>query len=160
MKKTPFLKVDETARQLAASLLHSARIASLGVLDPETRTPYVSRIAITMGPAGHMISLLSALAHHSRALAQDPACSLLIGEPPAKGDPLAFARLSLAAKAHFPPREETEMLRTHYLKSHPKAKLYADFPDFRFVVFMPEGALLNGGFGKAFKLAPEDLPPG
>jgi putative heme iron utilization protein len=48
-------------------------------------------------------------------------------------------------------------LRAHWLKGHPKAALYIDFADFAFVRLTPESALLNGGFGRAFRLSPEDL---
>ena len=48
-------------------------------------------------------------------------------------------------------------LRAHYLSQRPKATLYIDFGDFRFVRFHVKDALLNGGFGKAFRLTPQDL---
>ena len=50
-------------------------------------------------------------------------------------------------------------LRAHWLKGHPKAALYIDFPDFAFVRLVPESALLNGGFARAFRLSPADLRP-
>ena len=50
-------------------------------------------------------------------------------------------------------------LAAHYLALYPKAKLYIGFGDFALVRFTPTGAHLNGGFGKAFVLTPEDLRP-
>jgi hypothetical protein len=41
-------------------------------------------------------------------------------------------------------------LRDRYLRRHPKAKLYADFPDFAFFRLMPRHVHLNGGFARAF----------
>lgn len=37
--------------------------------------------------------------------------------------------------------------------------LATDLPDFAFVRLVPQSALLNGGFGRAFRLEPQDLAP-
>jgi putative heme iron utilization protein len=50
-------------------------------------------------------------------------------------------------------------LRDQWLATHPKAKLYMDFGDFGFVRLVPQSAFLNGGFGRAVRLAPDDLIP-
>ncbi len=159
MATTPIRPTDDEARALARELLAAARFAALAVLHPDTRAPHVTRIALGLTPEGQPMTLISALALHTRALHADPAASLLIGEPPPKGDPLAFARLTLAAKARFIDRATPNhaRLREHYLASHPKSKLYADFADFSFVVFDATGAALNGGFGKAYDLTASDL---
>ena len=52
---------------------------------------------------------------------------------------------------------EKDSQRDHWLKGHPKAALYIDFTDFAFVRLRPVSALLNGGFGRAWRLAPDDL---
>jgi putative heme iron utilization protein len=48
-------------------------------------------------------------------------------------------------------------MRARWLERTPKAQLYIDLPDFAFVRLTPVSALLNGGFARAFRLAPEDL---
>jgi len=48
-------------------------------------------------------------------------------------------------------------LRDQWLATHPKAKLYVDFGDFGFVRLRPLSAFLNGGFGRAMRLTPDDL---
>jgi putative heme iron utilization protein len=100
---------------------------------------------------------MSHLAFHAKSLQSNPACSLLIGEPPAKGDALAFARMTIQANAAFLSPQEKAELRPHFLKTHPKAQLYIDLADFHFVRFEIESAFLNGGFGKAFVLTSADL---
>jgi hypothetical protein len=145
---------DDEARALARALLETARFAALAVLDPATDAPFASRIALVPGPDGAPLSLVSRLAAHTTALEAHPACSLLIGEPGARGDPLTHPRLTLQATAV--PAQKSG-LRDHYLALYPKAKLYIDFADFQIFRFVPQGALLNGGFGKAFELTPEDL---
>lgn len=134
-----------------------AKFASLGVLHPETGAPVVSRIAFWLSRDGLALSLISGLAFHAGALKQNPTCSLMIGEPPAKGDPLAFPRLTLQARAVVMARAELETRRADYLKDRPKAKLYIGLADFRFFRFDITSAFLNAGFGKAFNLTPADL---
>jgi putative heme iron utilization protein len=155
----PIRPTDDEARALARRLIAGARHGALGTIDPETGFPLVTRIALAPSPEAVPMTLISALAAHTRALRANPACGLLVGEPGPKGDPLTHPRLTLRAAARFVPREGAEhgKLRAHYLALRPKAGLYADFADFAFVVFAPVGASLNGGFGKAYELTPDDL---
>ena len=157
MAKTPVRPTDDAARALARSLMTAARFAALGVLHPDTGAPFVSRIAFALGGDGLPISLISTLSLHTRALQSNPLCSLLVGEPPATGDALAFARLSLTATADFVAPEAKAELRDHYLKAQPKAQLYIDFTDFSFVRFRVISGALIAGFGKAYELSAADL---
>lgn len=152
----PIRPTDEAARALARDLIAHARFAALAVLDPATAAPMVTRIALVPGPDGAPLTLISTLSTHTAALAANPACSLLIGEPGAKGDPLTHPRLTLQARAE--PADKAA-LRDHYLRLYPKARLYYDFADFGLTRFQPLAGLLNGGFGKAFHLTPADLLP-
>lgn len=155
----PIRPTDDEARALARRLLASARVAALGTLDPATGAPTVTRIGLGLTPEGLPMTLVSDLSAHTRALRANPAASLLVGEPGPRGDPLTHPRLTLSARARFVGRDTPEhaALRTHYLASHPKAKLYADFADFSFLCFDVTAASLNGGFGKAYDLTPADL---
>lgn len=156
----PIRPADDGARRLAQSLMAEARFAALGVLA-EDGSPLVTRVAFGLDPQGAPVSLVSDLALHTQAMRQRPACSLLVGEPGAKGDPLTHPRLSLVCQASFLPHGAPghAELAAHYLRSHPKAKLYIQFADFSFVRFRITAAHLNGGFGKAFHLGPADLHP-
>lgn len=156
---SPLREVDDEARALARRLLAMARHAALGVIDAGSGVPLVSRIALARSPAGVPMTLISELARHTASLRARPECSLLLGEPGPRGDPLTHPRLTLQAHAAFVPRdgEGHAALRATYLAQRPKAALYADFADFHLVVFTPREAFLNGGFGKAWRLAPADL---
>lgn len=158
-EQNPIRPTDEEARVLAQRLIGTARYGALAVTDPATGAPYVARVAVGTSPTGAVLTLVSDLAHHTRALRAAPQCALMVGEPEEKGDPLTYPRITLMAKATFIARDAPERaaLRDHYLLTHPKAKLYVDFGDFNFVLFDVSGAHLNGGFGKAFVLTPDDL---
>lgn len=126
--------------------------ASLAYLDDDG--PGISRIAFGLDATGCPMTLVSALAAHAGALRAHGLCAVMLGDAGGKGDPLTHPRLMLRAKAAFVDKVQH---RDHWLKGHPKAALYIDFADFAFVRLRPVSALLNGGFGKAWQLTPDDL---
>jgi len=152
---------DDDARRMARDLMDGATFAALGVLDPETGSPMLSRIAVACDTDGLPVSLISTLSAHAQALAANPAASLLLGEPEDRGDPLTHPRLTVQVQAERIGRDDAGFpaLRDHYLARRPKSKLYIDFADFFFYRFRPDRAFLNGGFGKAFHLTADDLLP-
>ncbi len=149
----PFRPTDDAARMLAQGILREARHGALGVIDPESGGPMVTRVAVLWDGAAVAI-LVSDLSLHTVALRHDPACSLLLGEPGVKGDPLTHPRLTVMARAEVAEKADW---RGAWLAAHPKATLYFDFADFRVVRLVPVAAHLNGGFGKAYRLEPGDL---
>lgn len=157
----PIRPTDAQARDLARGLILGAAHGALGVIDPATGGPHVTRVAVMGRGDGSVVLFVSALSHHTRALRANPACSLLLGEPGARGDPLTHPRLTLLARADFVAQgsEAHRALRDDWLARHPKARVYADLPDFAFARLTPAGAHLNGGFGRAFVLTPADLCP-
>lgn len=154
---TPFRPADDEARRLARDLVRAARFGALGVLAPRTGGPMVSRVAVIWddGP----VTLISELSHHTQALRTNLAASLLLGEPGGKGDPLTWPRISLQGRVRFVDRQGDahDALRAVWLERHPKARLYIDFTDFSFARLEVAEAHLNGGFGRAYLLGPQDL---
>ena len=71
--------------------------------------------------------------------------------------PLSF--LALGTGSLLAEDEAVAEKKAAYLAAYPKAKLYFDFGDFRMVEFTVKAAFLNGGFGQAFHLTPDDLRP-
>lgn len=149
---------DEAARRLARQLVRGARFGAIGVLEPGTGFPFASRVLTGTDVDGAPAILVSALSVHTGALAADPRASLLFGEP-GKGDPLAHPRITVRTRAERVARDDPAhaRLRARFIARHPKAALYADFPDFAFFRMVPHSASLNGGFGKAFVLEASDL---
>lgn len=155
----PIRETDDEARALGRSLIDTARHGALGVRRPDTGLPEVTRVGVATTPDGQPLTLVSALSSHTVALRADPACSLLVGEPGPRGDPLTHPRITLSCEAAFTEHgtDAYAALRAHYLTIHPKAQLYIDFTDFAFATLTVRSAALNGGFGKAFHLTPADL---
>lgn len=156
----PVAAADDEARALAQQLL-SLGHAALAWTDPDTGTPGISRIAFALDPEAGPMTLVSGLAPHFRALRQAPDCALMLGEVGDKGDPMTHPRLMIRALAAFvaPDDPARDALRHRWLARNPKARVYIDLPDFAFVRLVPQSALLNGGFARAFRLTPADLLP-
>ncbi|MEM1288631.1 MAG: DUF2470 domain-containing protein [Pseudomonadota bacterium] len=156
-KKSVLQPVDEEARKLAKSLVRTARFGALAHFDSKTGDPQVSRVGVATTDAGAPVILISQLSAHFSGLEANPRCSILLGEP-GKGDPLAHPRISLSADARkVTDEKERGALRWRYLSRHPKAELYVDFADFAFWVLQPAAASLNGGYGKAYEFAGDDV---
>ncbi|MCC6306095.1 MAG: pyridoxamine 5-phosphate oxidase [Rhodobacteraceae bacterium] len=156
--RDPFRDADDEARALARRLVAEVRHGALGVIDPATGAPFVTRIAVVPGEDGAPLALLSDLAPHTRALRADPRASLLLGEPGGRGDPLTHPRLTLAVRATF--LAGAEAPRARFLALQPRARLYIDFADFHLVRLAPGAGHLNGGFGRAWRLGAADLGAG
>jgi heme iron utilization protein len=136
----------------ARSIIGNADHAALATLDPQTGQPMISRIGLATLADGSPITVVSGLTAHSGALAADPRCSILVGDP-GKGEPLAHPRISLICRAApIAGVDERAEARARYLVTHPKAGIYIDLPDFRFLRLAIDCASFNGGFGRAYEI--------
>jgi hypothetical protein len=131
---------------LGRTLLRTIRAGALGTLDRASGAPFVSLANVATDLDGVPLILISGLAAHTGNLGADPRCSLLLAGG-GKGDPLAHPRLTLQCRAM---RAEDPVVRRRFLARQPKAKLYAELPDFTFFRLVPETMHLNGGFARAF----------
>ncbi|KQS76931.1 pyridoxamine 5'-phosphate oxidase [Rhizobium sp. Leaf384] len=152
-------ETDDAARKLARLVFREQRSAAIGVLEPVSDGfPFVSRALLGFDIDAVPIILASQLATHTQALLADARCSVLAGRS-GKGDPLAHARITVQCRAE--PIARTDLrharLRERFLRRHPKAQLYIDFPDFLFFRLNPLRASLNAGFGRAYALTGDDL---
>ena len=97
-RKSEIRLVREYGDSLSADILlvpHHGSAGSSGTAFVERVAP---RVAVATDAQGTPVTLVSDLSHHTRALRADPACSLLVGEPGEKGDPLTHPRLSLQGR--------------------------------------------------------------
>lgn len=148
--RDPRQPADFDPLALGRMLLRSIRVGALGTLDPETGYPLVTLTSVATDLDGMPILLISRLSRHTQNLMADQRASLMLAQG-GKGDPLAHPRLSLQVRAEpCPDPHQAARLRRRFLARHPKAKLYADFPDFAFFRLVPLTLHLNGGFARAF----------
>lgn len=157
-KKDVLRQTDAEAIRLARTLVRSARFGALAFLDPAAGAPGVNRVGVATDLDGAPLILVSMLSAHTPAILADPRCSLLVGVT-GKGDPLAHPRITLACNARQLERggEEQARAERRYLNRNPKANLYVGLGDFSIFRLEPQGASLNAGFGKAYRLEPADL---
>lgn len=152
-KRDPINPTDDDARTQARAIIQATRFGALAVNHPETGHPYVARVAL-LWTNGAIHTLISTLSTHTQALLKDPACAILVGEPGEKGDPLTHPRMTISATAH---ETDKAALKEAWLAAIPKAQLYYGFTDFRMFRLETLSVDLNGGFGKAYRLTPDDL---
>jgi putative heme iron utilization protein len=144
---------DFDASGLARMLLRGTRAGTLATLDREGGFPFASLVTVATDLDGAPLLLLSRLAAHTLNLERDPRASLFLVQG-GKGDPLAHPRLTVIGRSARAPEP---WVRDRFLARHPKAKLYADFPDFAFWRLTISGAHLNGGFARAATLSAADI---
>lgn len=143
---------DDDSRALSRSLLVQANHAALGTL--REGAPMVTRVGCLWLPGEGLGLLLSDLSDHAAALASDARCSALVSGSVGKGDPLTHPRLTLVGRAE---PVDKALHRDHWLAARPKARLYYDFADFNLQVIRIDHAMLNAGFGRAYRLNGADL---
>ena len=151
----PFFAPDDDARALARRLMTESRHAALATLTADG-APFVTRIALAPDADGMPLTFVSRLSQHTQALLADPRASLLLGEIAPKGDPLTQPRLTVQVAA-TPITDDEEKPRDTWLRHHPGARLWIDFPDFLFFRLLPRSGFLNAGFARAYKLDARDL---
>ena len=144
----------------ARALLGLAR-GSLGSLAERDGKPYpfVSLVLPALrtdgGAEGEIILLLSDLSDHAKNLQRDPRASLLMDGTLELKEPLTGPRLTLLGEVQVSPDQTGDKAR--YLAVHPEAEMYAGFGDFRFYRFRYFEGLFVAGFGRIFRLKPEEL---
>lgn len=131
---------------MARRCLRTARTAALATLDPQSGYPLTTLVNVATDVDGSPLMLLSQLALHTRNITADARVSLLLALL-GKGDPMAASeRLSVAGRAQSCTDPHA---RRRFLARHPKAKLYADFPDFALYRLEIVSLHPNGGFARA-----------
>ena len=149
----PHRPADDESRALAAALLRAANTCALATL--RGGAPSLARTACAWVEGEGLCLILSDLSDHTADLRADASLAVLVGGPEAKGDALTHPRLTLHGRAE---RIDKAAHRAAVLAARPKAALWYDFADFGLYRVAPTSALLNAGFGRAHRLAPQDLP--
>ncbi len=149
--------MDPTAENdafAARCLLRAARAGTLATTDEGQ--PQASLVTPAVAPDGAILLLLSSLAAHTRHLAADPRCALLVAGKPENENPQTAPRVTVTGVAV---RSDDADLRRFWVRHHPYAALYADFSDFALWRLVPQAGAWVGGFARASLLAAADLVP-
>ncbi len=139
-------------------LMKKERWAALGTID-EDGSPYVSAAAFALTSSGLLLHL-SELATHTRNLMRDPRSSLLVSEPDLGGvDPQELARFTLMGQTEEITREAEGFAAAveSYGRRFPEAALRFGFGDFHLFRFVPNKGNYVCGFGKAGRIAGEQI---
>lgn len=146
--------VNETPAWEARRLLRAARSGTLAT--SAKGQPFASLVTPACMPDGSLLLLLSRLAEHTRHLAADPRCSVMVNGAAVSVNPQTTPRVTVTGVAEI---VDDPALKARFLAVHPYASLYADFGDFATWRIKPSAGLLVGGFGRAFRLKAADLAP-
>src|SRR5262245_37062161 len=148
---------DKPVPGLEAKALLGLPRGSLGSLaERDGRLyPFVSLVLPAQSADGEIILLLSDLSDHAKNLQRDPRASLLMDGTLELKEPLTGPRLTLLGEVTVSPDQPGDKER--YLRAHPEAAMYAGFRDFRFYRFRYFEGLFVAGFGRIFRLKPEEL---
>jgi heme iron utilization protein len=150
---------DERALVELGALIRDHRQAALATITG--RSPYLAMTAYVSEAnfAGFLVHL-SDLAAHKGHLRANPHCSLMIFEPDdGRREILQHKRASLVCTAQFVAKSTSEYAtaQQHYLAALPMHRLMFELPDFDLVRLVPRRGVLNAGFGRAYRLTPDDL---
>jgi hypothetical protein len=151
-------KPDHKAEARALLALPRGSLGSLAERDGRL-FPFVSLVLPAQrtdaSADGELILLLSDLSDHAKNLQRDPRASLLMDGTLELKEPLTGPRLTLLGEVHLSPDQAGDKAR--YLEVHPEAAMYAGFGDFKFYRFRIAEGLFVAGFGRIFRLKPEEL---
>lgn len=143
-----------TPRQdLARALVRGADRAALATTMTEGAQPYPSLVMIAAAPDASPLLMISELADHTRNLAADSRCGLLIDGTRGLENPLTGARLTLLGTIA---RCTDQSLARRFLARHPNAEIYAGFADFAVHRMIVERVHLVAGFGDIHWIPGED----
>ncbi|NVK19574.1 MAG: pyridoxamine 5'-phosphate oxidase family protein [Methylocystaceae bacterium] len=155
-KRNPDQPDMATIAHHARTIVRTRPCGTIGTLDRNDGTPYVSLCAHGVDFSANPIFLLSNLADHTQNIAVNNRISFLCEQASHLGNPQAGPRVSLTGRIHKINKTQD---CTFFLQRHPSAKKYADFGDFNFYKMDVEKAHYVGGFGRAIWLTSQDYAP-
>lgn len=151
------LSPDEQAALHA--LLSGQRQAALATLH--SGAPAVSMVAYALDGAGGFLLHLSALSQHTADIRADARVALLVCQPDdGQGNPLTLHRASIDGAAQPIARDDAAYngSKARYLQRLPGATVTFALGDFTLFRVTPTGGRFIAGFGRAYDVAPEELP--
>lgn len=121
--------------------------------------PFVSLVTPATAPDLSPLLWISTLSEHTRHLAAEPRCALMVTGVSDGPNPQTAPRITLTGLAEAVPAAEVPVLKARWLSRHPYAALYAEFADFSLWRIRPQAALYVGGFARALRLRLAQFAP-
>lgn len=143
------IEASRTPTQLALGardLVKAARHGVLSTLMPDEGYPYGSLVEILPLADGDLVLFLSQLAEHRRFLSIDPRASVVIAPHIQAPRAMAQPRVTLIGRAE--PVEDRAAFAEAYVRLHPTAATYINFPDFGFYRLRVDRVRYIAGFGQ------------
>jgi putative heme iron utilization protein len=149
---------DNAVVTQARRLLRAARAGTLATVTgkPGEPQPFASLITSACAPDLSILVFLSTLSEHTRHLAAEPRCAVLVQGERAGANPQMTPRVTVTGRAE---RCDDALLKARWLAVHPYAAMYAGFADFGLWRIVPQAASLIGGFARAYRLGAVKLLP-
>jgi putative heme iron utilization protein len=147
----------EDKREVAFQARLLLRASASGVLATQADgQPFASLATPATAPDLSILLWLSTLSEHTRHLAREPRCALMVSGAAEGPNPQMAPRLTITGIAE---QIGDEGLKARWLARHPYAALYAGFADFGLWRIAVGGAAWVGGFARARKFRMEDFLP-
>lgn len=138
----------------ARDLVQAARHGVLSTLMSDEGFPYGSLVEVLPLPDGDLVLFLSQLAEHRHYLSADARASVVIAPHIHEPRAMAQPRVTLIGRAE--PVADREIYAQAYVRLHPTAASYINFPDFGFYRLRVERVRFIAGFGQLGWVAHED----
>ncbi|MCC6720297.1 MAG: DUF2470 domain-containing protein [Acetobacteraceae bacterium] len=138
----------------ARCLLRAARVATLAT--QAGGQPFTALVTPATAPDLSVLLLLSSLSAHTRHLAAEPRCALMVTGAAEGANPQTAPRLTVTGLAA---PDDDPALKARWLAVHPYAAPYAGFGDFALWRLRPAAGLFVGGFARATRLRQAELTP-
>ena len=136
----------------ARTLLRAAVAGTLATA--KDGQPFAGLITPACAPDLSLLMLLSGLSEHTRHLAADPRCAVMVVGQATDANPQTAPRLTVFGTAT---PEPDPALKARWVARHPYAGFYADLADFRLMRLRPTGGHFIGGFASAHRFAAAEL---
>jgi putative heme iron utilization protein len=130
----------------ALELIAGSARGVLCTLLPAGGEPYGSIVDLLPLANGDAVLFLSGLAEHRKNLDADARASLLIGPAIGTEDALTQPRATIVGRAER--LKDRAEFRGAYLRAHPGASAFIDFPDFAFYRLRADRVRYIAGFGR------------
>lgn len=141
------------------SLVTTQRWAAIASIHEDA--PLVSMVAYAVEPGlGGLLLFISQLAAHTRALLENPRCSVAVTAPDhGDGDPQLLQRVSLGGRAQVIARDDEGFAEAaaRYVARFPDAQMRFQLGDFVLMRIVIDNARYVGGFARASSFTGDQL---